>query len=98
MSLGDTIRQLRKRKGVGIKAMAPEVRVHHTYLSKIENGYVTPSAEVLERVADYLGCDKDELMLQADRIPDDIMDILRTRPREAMDFLRDRFGRAATHE
>ena len=94
MSLGSTVRELRKKKGVSIKKMAPDVKVDHTYISKIENGYIIPSAEVLSRLAGYFNYDEDELMLLADRIPDDIREILRNRPREALDYLRERFGRA----
>lgn len=93
MSLGKTIRNLRKEKGVSIKVMAPQVKVDHTYLSKIENDYAAPSAEVLGRLASYFEYDRDELMLLADRIPDDIREILQTNPKEAMEFLRTQFGK-----
>jgi len=93
MSLGKTIRSLRKEKGVGIKTMAPELNIHHTYLSKIENGYIIPSAEVVQKLANYLNYDNDELMVLAHRIPDDILEILRTRPHEAMSYLREQFGK-----
>jgi transcriptional regulator with XRE-family HTH domain len=87
------VRDLRKKKGVGLKRMAPEIEVEYTYLSKIENGYVLPSADVLNRIARYLDYDKDELMILADRMPADIRDILRDNPREALEFLRERFGK-----
>jgi len=92
MSLGKTIRNLRKEKGVGIKTMAPAVKIHHTYLSKIENGYIIPSAEVVQKLARYLNYDSDELMILANRIPDDILEILKTKPHEAMSYLREQFG------
>lgn len=93
MSLGSTIRELRKDKGIGIKVLAREVNVDHTYLSKIENEHVLPSEEVVGRLANYFHYDRDELLLLANRIPRDILEILRTRPREAIPFLRERFGR-----
>jgi len=93
MSLGEVLRTLRKNKGVSIKVMAPEVCIDHTYISKIENGYVIPSTEVVERLAVYFNYDKDELLILSDHIPDDIKEILRTRPREALDFLREHFSK-----
>jgi HTH-type transcriptional regulator, competence development regulator len=93
MGVGDIVRQLRKKKGVGIKVLAANVKVDHTYISKIENGYVIPSEEVLTKLANYLEYDKDELMLMADRIPSDIQEILRTQPKEALGFLREQFGK-----
>ncbi len=92
MSLGKTIRTLRKEKGVGIKTMAPALNLHHTYLSKIENGYIIPSAEVVQKLARYLNYDSDDLMILANRIPDDILEILKTKPYEAMSYLRKEFG------
>jgi transcriptional regulator with XRE-family HTH domain len=92
-SLGQVLRELRKKKGVSIKTMAPEVSIDHTYISKIENGYVVPSIEVVKRLANYFHYDKDELLVLSDHIPDDIREILKTRPKEALDYLRERFGK-----
>ncbi len=93
MILGKQLRKLRREKGVGIKIMASEIAIDHSYLSKIENGYIVPSAEVIGRMARYLNYNNDELMVLANRVPEDIKEILRTNPREAMDFLRKRFGK-----
>ena len=73
--------------------MAPELKIHHTYLSKIENGYIIPSAEVVQKIAKYLNYDSDELMMLANKIPDDILEILKTKPFEAMSYLREQFGK-----
>jgi len=50
-SLGPTLREIRRESGVSLKAAGPELGVSYTYLSKIENGYVTPSAGFIERLA-----------------------------------------------
>ena len=97
MSLGSRIRELRKKKGVSIKEVASQVYVDHTYMSKIENEHVIPSEEVLHRLADYFNYDKDEFILLANRIPDDVLEILQTSPKEAIDFLREHFGQKS-HE
>ncbi len=89
------LKALRRRKGVGLKRAAPELGVSYTYLSKIENSRSNPSAELLERMAKYYDADKDELLVLADRIPEDIQAILRENPREALDFLRRRFSNAS---
>ena len=95
MALGEIIRNLRIEKGVSLKKMAPEIEIEYTYLSKIENGYIVPSAEVVNRIAEYFNYNQDELMMLADRIPPDIREILRNNPKEALDFLRQRFGEKA---
>ena len=92
MTLGEIVRNLRIEKGVSLKKMAPEIEIEYTYLSKIENGYIVPSAEVVYRIAEYFNHNQDELMMLADRIPPDVREILRNNPKEALDFLRQRFG------
>jgi len=88
ISFGDTMRRLRHEKGVGIKTAAPYLDVSYTYLSKIENDKAVPSGELIERMANYYGADRDELFALADRIPDDVRLILRENPVEAADLLR----------
>jgi transcriptional regulator with XRE-family HTH domain len=90
----ERLRRLRRKKGVGLKRAAPQLGVSYTYLSKIENNRAVPSADLLERIASYYETDKDELLILADKIPDDVRRILRDNPREALDFLRRRFGDA----
>jgi transcriptional regulator with XRE-family HTH domain len=91
-SLGNRLRQLRLRRGVGIKGAAPALGVCYSYLSKIENQKVIPSDSVIERMAAYYHADAEELFLLADRIPEDVKTILRNNPQEALRFLRQRFG------
>lgn len=92
MSFGSFLRDLRRKENVGIKTLAPRLNISYTYLSKLENDRVVPSKKVVEQIAHYFGHDADELLLSADKIPDDIRRILRENPREAADFLRRRFG------
>ena len=91
MSLGSTIRELRKEKGISTRIMAYQINVDHTYVSKIENGKAIPSEEVLYRLADYFHCDKDGLMLLANRLPNDVREISLTRQKEAIALLRTHF-------
>ena len=97
-NFADRLRRLRRKKGVGLKRAAPQLGVSYTYLSKIENNKAVPSTELLERIATYYEADTDELFMLADKIPDDIRDILRENPREALDFLRQRFSGEFTSE
>jgi transcriptional regulator with XRE-family HTH domain len=66
--------------------------VNYTYLSKLENEEMSPSVELVERVAEYFDYDRNALMLSAGKVPEEILDILRQHPDEALKFLRDRFG------
>lgn len=92
MEFGQILRSLRTRAGLGIKRLAPELDVSYTYLSKLENSEIYPSAEFVGRVARYFDFDRDTLLLSAGKVPDEILDILRRHPDDALKFLRERFG------
>jgi len=77
---------------VGIKKLAPELGVSYSYLSKLENNQIRPSEELVQRVANYFSYDQDRLLLAAEKVPPDILRILRENPDDAIDFLRAQFG------
>jgi len=87
------LRELRGRAGIGIKRLAPELGVTYSYLSKLENNQIRPSGELVERVSDYFDYDRDRLLLAAEKVPPEILEILREHPDDALEFLRERFGR-----
>jgi transcriptional regulator with XRE-family HTH domain len=89
---GEILRHLRKDSGLGIKKLAPVLGVDYSYLSKLESNVITPSPEVVGRVAKYFHYDYDRLLLSAGRVPDEILTILRENPDEALQYLRERFG------
>jgi HTH-type transcriptional regulator, competence development regulator len=92
MEFGPKLRELRVKAGLGIKKLAPELGVSYTYVSKLENNEIMPSADLVERVAHYFKCDSDHLMLSAGKVPEEILSILRKNPEDALSFLRQRFG------
>jgi transcriptional regulator with XRE-family HTH domain len=92
MKFGKILRQLRLESGMGIKSLAPQLQVDYTYLSKLENETINPSEELIARVADHFGFDRDALLLSAGKIPKDILDILREHPDDAIAALRKQFG------
>ena len=93
MTFGRILRQLRTESGLGIKRLAPALRVNYSYLSKLETESMAPSAEMVQRVANYFNYDYDRLLISAGKVPDEILAILRENPDEAVQFLRERFGR-----
>ena len=93
MEFGTILHELRGKAGIGIKRLAPELGVSYSYLSKLESNQVRPSEELVERVARYFDYDQDRLLLSADKVPPEILQILREHPEDAIDFLRERFGR-----
>jgi transcriptional regulator with XRE-family HTH domain len=93
MEFGEILRKLRTEAGIGIKRLAPQLRVSYSYLSKLENKETQPSEELVDRVARYFHHDYDRLLLSAGKVPPEILKILRENPDDAVGYLRERFGR-----
>lgn len=91
MTFGEILRLLRGRRGLSIKELAPELGVDYSYISKLENDKCLPSAETVRRIGGFFDYDQDELMVLAEKIPEDITDIIREHPREVFTYLRGRF-------
>ena len=76
MPFGERIRELRQEKGWTLRDLAPKVGVGFTYLSKIENGKLDfgdyPSEALIRKLAQALDGDEDELMLLAEKMPDQL--------------------------
>ena len=81
---GERIRELRKAKNIGQRALAEMIDVSHTYISKIENEKLDfsdyPSEKRIRKIAEALGADVDELLTLANKIPDDIKQRVIERP------------------
>jgi len=93
MEFGQILRQLRTKAGLGIKRLAPELGVTYSYLSKLENNEIGPSEGLVGRVASYFEYDRDQLLISAGEVPPEILEILREHPEDAVEFLKERFGR-----
>lgn len=94
MNFGKLLRKLRQKKGKSIKKIAEELDLDYTYISKLENSKVFPSAETVSTVSHYFSYDSDELMLSAGKMPSDILKILQGNPKKAAEYLRRKFGTA----
>jgi HTH-type transcriptional regulator, competence development regulator len=92
MTFGELLKDLRIKKGKSIKALGHELGLNYTYISKLENSKVSPSAKSIEKFSRYFKYDSEELLLSAGKVPKDIEEILRSHPKEAIDYLRRRFS------
>jgi transcriptional regulator with XRE-family HTH domain len=84
MRFGEKIRELRKARNLGQRALADKVGISFTYLSKIENEKLDfgdyPSEELIRKLAKALGHDADELLLLAKKIPEDLRNRVLEKP------------------
>jgi transcriptional regulator with XRE-family HTH domain len=92
MRFGQRIRELRKDKGLGQRALGKLVGVSFTYISKVENHQLDfgeyPSEELIRKLAKALDADEDELLVLAEKVPDRIRRRVLERP--------DAFGKLAS--
>jgi transcriptional regulator with XRE-family HTH domain len=62
VTLGARIRQARERQGITARKLSGDLRLHGSYISRIETGYFKqPSPETLQRIANYLQIDFSDL-------------------------------------
>jgi transcriptional regulator with XRE-family HTH domain len=86
---GQTVRELREGRGIGLRRFARQLGISPTYLSKIERGEFAPPAEdKVVAMADALGADRDVLLALAGRVASDLKAIIRRHPRELGALLR----------
>lgn len=92
--LGTLIRRLREQKKrsdptFSVRQFAGKVGISPTYLSKVELGKVDPPAtDRLIAIAQLLGADPDTVLIQANRVPPDVIEIVRRRPQAMVALLR----------
>lgn len=84
MKFGEKVRSLRKAKGWGLRALADQVDVGFTYLSRVENERLNfgdyPSNALIHRLAEALEADEEELLILAERVPERVRRRVLQRP------------------
>jgi transcriptional regulator with XRE-family HTH domain len=68
-AVGPRLRQLRRSRGLSLRATATAVGVHFTYLSKVENGHEQAGEDTIRALAAVTGGDVEELLALAGKIP-----------------------------
>ena len=87
-SIGQRIKRERLSRSLTQRNLAEAVGVGVPHVSKIEADRESPSDELLRKIAEVLGCDSDEFLLAARRVPAEFMDTLAADPTESLEFLR----------
>jgi transcriptional regulator with XRE-family HTH domain len=83
-TFGQRLRELRKARSLGQRALAGQVGVSFTYLSRIETETLDfgpyPSEDLICRLAEALDADPDELLILARKVPERIRKRVFERP------------------
>lgn len=94
MQFGEHIRQAREALQVAdrtysLRQVANRIGIEPAYLSKIERGvFQPPSEEVIVKLAEILGEDKDVLLALAGKLSSDLQQIIMRRPQLFAQLLR----------
>ena len=83
-TIGQRIREIRKERNLTQRELADKVGLNFTYLSRVENDRLdaeqTPREDTLQKIAQALDSDVDELLLLARRIPDSFRSRILAKP------------------
>lgn len=80
-TFGQRLRDARVAKGFSLRKFAREAEVSPTYLSQVEQDKVAaPTADRVKRIAELLGESVDEWMAYADRLAEELPDIIHSDP------------------
>jgi transcriptional regulator with XRE-family HTH domain len=81
LTFGKRIRQLRTQKNIRQQDVVKLLNIDITYLSKIENEKLPPpSEEKIRQLAEIYDVSSDELILLANKIPNDLPQIIQETP------------------
>jgi transcriptional regulator with XRE-family HTH domain len=100
-TLGQTIRDRRVEKTLGLREFARLIDITPSYLSDIENDRRVPAAAVLRVIATHLNLPFDELMARAGRLDEQTEQYLKRQPQAAVLFRRiseNRLGKDALQQ
>jgi transcriptional regulator with XRE-family HTH domain len=60
--VGLNLQRLRRERGLSQEELADRANIHQTYLSGVERGKRNPTVTVLQRIAEALGADIEDLV------------------------------------
>jgi transcriptional regulator with XRE-family HTH domain len=87
-SLGEVIHDARIKLGSSLRDVTKKLKITPSYLSDIENDRRVPSEDVLEKIADLLHLDYDDLMARAGRFGEDAIRYMMRTPAAGVLFRR----------
>ena len=88
-TFGQTLKEIRRSKGVTQRELATTVGVDFSYISKVENDRMPPpAADTIVKICEKLGVPPDELLAMTGKMPTSIKEAISETP-AAQQFLRE---------
>jgi transcriptional regulator with XRE-family HTH domain len=85
--LGAELRRRREAKDISLRQLAKQLGIKPPYLSRVENGEVPASEDVVVGAAKLLGEDPNELFLYAGRFTKELSEIAEKHPKAFADLI-----------
>lgn len=86
-TFGQSLRELRRAKGISQRDLAEQVGVDFSYISKLENDRLPPpAADTIVKICDVFGVSSDELLASTGKVTTPMKEILTSR--SAVNFMR----------
>lgn len=74
MKFSEKIKELRKALKLSQNELAEKIHIHPTHLSKMENGHLSPSIDIVQRLMKVFGVSADQLLNENENTTVDIQD------------------------
>ena len=87
-SFGDLINELRTNKHMGLRELGRAVSISAMHISNLEKGKSMPSPELVEKLAEALDGDLDDLLYLANLIDPAVVDVIQGNHQSVPSFLR----------
>jgi putative DNA methylase len=89
MNLHAFLKSRREELGLSLRTVAARCSVDPAHLSRVESGATVPSDTLIERLAEALSVPRDELLLQAGRVPSSLRTLVEQEPHRMASALSD---------
>jgi transcriptional regulator with XRE-family HTH domain len=97
-TFGQSLREMRRSKGVSQRELAGKVGVDFSYISKVENDRLPPpAADTIVKICEALGVAPEELLASSGKIPKQLREMLGASS-SALQFVREAYQMALTDE
>lgn len=88
-TFGQSLKEIRRAKGISQRELAKKVGVDFSYISKIENDRLAPpAADTIVKICKALAISPDDLLAVTGKMPTPVKEMLSTSP-AALEFMRE---------
>ncbi len=92
MRFGAFLKQLRSERKMSLRDLSGRLDIDHAYLSRLENGTVSPSDNIVRQISKLFKVPREDLSLFAGKLPEDVARFVYEHPKEAVSLIREQFS------